>query len=175
MCNDLLAIQMNIKSGKSLESTAELLDSCRESVRRISHELMPPEFSYASIEEVVRFFVLKQQKANEGKIDISFDSVIDAHSSWQEVPDAVSLEVYRIIQEAVGNAIKHSGASKINVTLLLEDNLLTAEIQDNGTFKLGERKGLGLESIKRRAKSVNGTATITTAPTSTTVSVTINL
>lgn len=173
VCNDLLAIQMNIKSGKSLESTAELLDSCRESVRRISHELMPPEFSYASIEEVVRFFVLKQQKANEGKIDISFDSVLDSHSLWQEVPDAVSLEVYRIIQEAVGNAIKHSGASKINVTLRLEDNFLTAEITDNGIFKSGERKGLGLESIKRRAKSVNGTAEITFTQTSTTVTANI--
>lgn len=160
VCNDLLAIQMNIKSGKSLESTADLLDSCRESVRRISHELMPPEFSYASIDEVVRFFVLKQKNAHEGKIDIKFDSVIDSNSSWQEVSDVVSLEVYRIIQEAVGNAIKHSGASEINVSLRLEDNLLKAEIQDNGTFKSGEKKGLGLESIKRRAKSVNGTAEI---------------
>ncbi len=164
VCNDLLAIQMNITGGKPIESTASLIDSCRESVRRISHELMPPEFSYASIEEVVRFFVAKQARANEGKIELSFTSSLQDGMLWQQVPDVVSLEVYRIIQEAVGNAIKHSGASEIEVALELSGSQLNGIVRDNGTFKYngksGSRKGLGLESIVRRAKSVNGTAEI---------------
>lgn len=162
VCNDLLAIQMNITSGKSLESTADLINSCRESVRRISHELMPPEFTYASIDEVVRFFVAKQAKAHEGVIDFTFDSSVGEGESWQQVPDAVSLEVYRIVQEAVGNAVKHSGASEIKVFLDLVNGKLTAAIRDNGAFKTDGKKGLGLESISRRAKSVNGTADIHT-------------
>lgn len=160
VCNDLLAIQMNISGGKSIESTAKLIDSCRESVRRISHELMPPEFAYASIEEVVRYFIAKQSAANEGKIEFSFSSSIEEGYSWQDVPDAVSLEIYRIIQEAVGNAVKHSGASNINVLLSLNDKTLLAEVEDNGSFKTGGKKGIGLDSIQRRAKSVNGTVEI---------------
>lgn len=160
VCNDLIAIRMNITDGKQIEKTAELIDTCRESVRRISHELMPPEFAYASIDEVVRFFVAKQSEAYSGKVDITFSSTIENGLSWQQVLDAVSLEVYRIVQEAIGNAVKHSGASVINVSLQRDTNGLTAEIRDNGIFKSGGKKGIGLESINRRARSVNGNVDI---------------
>ncbi|MDE5840625.1 MAG: hypothetical protein K2H49_06850 [Muribaculaceae bacterium] len=160
VCNDLLAIQMNIAGGNSVESTVELIDSCRESVRRISHELMPPEFAYASIDEVVRFFVAKQRLANEGRIDISYASEASEGRSWQDVPDAVSLEIYRIVQEAVGNSIKHSGATQITVSLSLGTDSITAEICDNGTYDRSGKKGLGLDSISKRAKSINGVADV---------------
>lgn len=153
VCNDLLAIQMNISGGKPIESTAALIDSCRESVRRISHELMPPEFAYATIDEVIHFFIVKQAEANEGKIDFTYDS---DPANWQIVPDATALEVYRIVQEGVGNAIKHSGASEISVVLGFKNGLLTTEISDNGYYKPNGRKGLGLDSMRRRARSING-------------------
>lgn len=162
VCNDLLAIQMNITGGKSIESTAELINSCRESVRRISHELMPPEFSYASLDEVIRFYVAKQSAANEGNIILEYDSKMNGNRIWQDVPDAVSLEIYRIVQEAVGNAIKHSGATEIKVSLALDDNKITAVVSDNGTYKAAGKKGIGLDSINRRAKSINGTVEFST-------------
>lgn len=156
VCNDLLAIQMNIDNGRPAESTAALIASCCESVRRISHELMPPEFSYASLDEVVRFFVAKQAEANIGKIAVTYRSAaIDA--DWSAVPDAVALEIYRIIQEGVGNAVKHSGATAIDVSLDFVGNRLEAVISDNGIYRSPGRKGLGLESIRRRANAINGT------------------
>lgn len=153
VCNDLLAIQMNISGGKPIETTAAMIENCRESVRRISHELMPPEFSYASVDEVIRFFVMKQAEANEGRIVITY---VSEGSGWSAVPDAVALEIYRIVQESVGNAIKHSGASSIEVNLMFNGELLVAKICDNGTYKPAPRKGLGLESIRRRSRSING-------------------
>ncbi|MDE7181190.1 MAG: hypothetical protein K2N88_08355 [Muribaculaceae bacterium] len=153
VCNDLLAIQMNISGGKPIESTAALIDSCRESVRRISHELMPPEFAYATIDEVIRFFIVKQAGANDGKINFTYAA---DPADWQIVPDSTALEVYRIVQEAVGNAIKHSGATEISVALGFRNGLLTTEISDNGDYKSNGRKGLGLDSMRRRARSING-------------------
>lgn len=155
VCNDLLAIQMSVAEGKPQHNTAELLNSCRESVRRISHELMPPEFAYASIDEVVRFFVRKQAEANIGKISISYSSSAET-GDWQEVPDSVSLEIYRIVQEAVGNAVRHSGASEITVSLILDSDSLRLTVTDNGSFDSSNRKGLGLDSIRRRAESIGG-------------------
>lgn len=158
VCNDLLAIQMNINAGKSAETTASMIDSCRESVRRISHELMPPEFSYASLDEVVRFFVAKQADANNGKIAIVYESSAIG-SDWGEVADATALEVYRIVQEAVGNAVKHSGGDKIIVRLALTRESLEATVCDNGSYRQrasAGRKGVGLESIRRRANAVGG-------------------
>lgn len=177
VCNDLLAIRMNINAGKPADSTAEMIDTCRESVRRISHELMPPEFSYASLDEVVRFFISKQADANKGETALSYDSSAD-DADWGEVPDATALEIYRIIQEAVGNAVKHSGATNINVTLTLTKETLTATITDNGTYQpkaSAGRKGIGIDSIRRRANAIGGDVSIEShQPTGTTVKLTLN-
>ncbi len=155
VCNDLLAISMNIAQGSPKERTSQLIESCRESVRRISHELMPPEFSYATLDEVVKYYVLKQSEASKGSTELSYESTA-AEGRWTDVPDAVALETYRIIQEATGNAVKHSGAKEIHVSLELDGRKLHASVRDNGQFKSTGGKGLGLDSIRRRANSVNG-------------------
>lgn len=177
VCNDLLAIQMNINAGKPAESTASMIDTCRESVRRISHELMPPEFSYASLDEVVRFFISKQSDTNKEKISFVYDSSAIGYD-WRDVPDATSLEIYRIIQEAVGNAVKHSGATNINVKLTLTKETLAAFITDNGTYQPKAstgRKGIGVDSIRRRANAIGGSISIESRePTGTTVKLTLN-
>lgn len=159
ICNDLLAIQMNISKGKSPEEVAKLIDTCRESVRRISHELMPPEFAYADLDEVVRFFVAKQAEANKGRIDITYTSFVKG-GDWMQIPDNVSLDVYRIIQEAVSNSIKHSGADEIKVSMELEGPILRVAVADNGNYKPSGKRGLGIESIKRRSNAVNGSVVI---------------
>lgn len=159
VCNDLLAIRMNISNGQPIDSTARLIDSCRESVRRISHELMPPEFAYATIDEVIRYFVSKQADANKERIAVRYTS-ISVGREWSSVPDSVALEVYRIVQEAVGNAVRHSGASEIAVNLELTEDALTLTVYDNGTFHSGTRKGLGIDSMRKRANSVKGSVTI---------------
>ena len=154
VCNDLLAIEMNMKNGSSQQNTSELIKICRDSVRRISHELMPPEFNYATIDEVVRYFVSKQKEAYKGKVNIEFSSFIE-NAHWSDIPDFMALDIYRIIQEAVGNSLKHSGANKIEVSLEMIGNKLEVLIKDNGRYKLNSNKGIGLESIQKRAKAIN--------------------
>ncbi|MDE5886312.1 MAG: hypothetical protein K2H46_01865 [Muribaculaceae bacterium] len=163
VCNDLLAIQMNMNNGQSPEQTAELIETCRESVRRISHELMPPEFAYATIDEVVRFFIGKQGEANKERITLTYTSSI-ADADWSEVPDDVALEVYRIIQEGVGNAVKHSGASQIDVSLVVNGSALEVEILDNGVYKSSGKKGLGLDSMRKRAGAIRGSLSVESIP-----------
>ena len=154
VCNDLLAIEMNIKNGASEKNTSELVSLCRDSVRRISHELMPPEFSYATIDEVIKYFINKQQEIYKGKIVIEFSSFIE-NAHWSNIPDFMALDIYRIIQEAVGNSLKHSGAEKIEVSIRLLGNHLEVIERDDGKYKLANFKGIGLESIQKRAKAIN--------------------
>ena len=154
VCNDLLAIEMNIKNGSPLADTTELIKVCRDSVRRISHDLMPPEFNYATIDEVVKYFINKQQEAYKGKITIEYTSSVE-NASWSDIPDFMSLDIYRIIQEAVGNSLKHSGADKIEVSMNLTGNDLEVTVKDDGRYKISNSKGIGLESIQKRAKAIN--------------------
>ncbi len=68
------------------------------------------------------------------------------------------MNIYRIIQEAINNAIKHSGASKIAVTIECDENKLIIEITDNGRgFDVETTNdGNGLNNIKKRAKEIGG-------------------
>ena len=81
----------------------------------------------------------------------------------------MSLEIYRIVQEAVGNAVKHSGATTIAVQLTVAEGRLTLSVTDNGTFHQGSKRGVGLDSIRRRAAAIGGKVTITHPDTGGTV------
>lgn len=161
VCNDLLAVQMNMQNGRSAEETAALIDYCRDSVRRISHELMPPEFAYATIDEVVRYLVFKQSEANKEKISFRYSSNF-LNREWADISDSTSLEIYRIAQEAIGNAVKHSCATEIAVELYLKEDAITLIVSDNGKFKRPGDKGIGMESIRKRANSIKGFIEINT-------------
>ena len=154
VCNDLLAIHKNLKNGGNVEAADHLIQTCYESVRRISHELMPPEFDYASLDEVIRFYIAKQSEVNKGAIEFEYKS--NADEAWSVVPERTALEAYRICQEAIGNAVKHSGANHIGVTLELDSRKLTLRIIDNGHFISQGKSGIGLSSIIKRANALGG-------------------
>src|SRR5262249_54652557 len=81
--------------------------------------------------------------------------------------------VYRVAQEALHNALRHSGASEIRVSLGMRQRRVVLEVADDGQgFPAGAQAppgGLGLASMRERAASVGGTLTIRSAPGSGTV------
>lgn len=155
VCNDLLAIEMSMQTADSAQmpQTLKLISECRESVRRISHELMPPEFAYANLDEVIRYHLAKQAEAYAGKIQIHYTSSVE-NGNWNRVPDHVSLEIYRIVQEATGNALRHANADAVSVSMYLKSGLIQVRIADNGTYALPTQKGAGMKSMKQRAQAV---------------------
>lgn len=68
------------------------------------------------------------------------------------------LNLYRIIQEAIQNSIKHSQANKIKIKLLKQEYGFNLEIEDNGKeFDVSnETDGLGLSTMKKRCLDSNG-------------------
>jgi signal transduction histidine kinase len=66
-------------------------------------------------------------------------------------------QVLRIIQEALTNARRHSGAESVSVALKLEGSELVAEVSDEGRgFEPGSASGVGLSSMRERAAAVGG-------------------
>jgi two-component system, NarL family, sensor kinase len=72
------------------------------------------------------------------------------------------LIVFRMVQEALNNIVKHASASVISISLHHSNNALTIQVQDNGKgFNIAEIKhGIGLQNIKKRAAMLNGTVVI---------------
>jgi signal transduction histidine kinase len=81
----------------------------------------------------------------------------------------VETAVFRIFQEALANALRHAGASRVDAELRWTGDSLTLEVRDGGVgFQAGDdgfrRRGLGLVSMVERAKLLGGTCTITSEP-----------
>ena len=72
------------------------------------------------------------------------------------VPQKIGFEFYRIVQEAVSNAVKYADASIIQVILTLEENKLSVFIGDDGKgFDMYKKvKGIGLRTILQRAETI---------------------
>lgn len=86
-------------------------------------------------------------------------SVTDCVDVPLDAPE-VSMHLYRIAQEAVANAVKHSGATEIYVAMKLEDDLLELRVEDNGKGMPPTARprgdGMGLRTMHYRAQVLQG-------------------
>ena len=158
VCNDLYTVQLRMAQGAcDMAEQTHMLSACREQVRRVSHELMPPEFNYADICIVIDDYL--QRTGEASGCEVSFTATPD-DADWAAVPDATALEMYRIMQEAVANAVKHSGATSIDVTLDMQENSLSLTVTDNGTPAERPGAGIGKRTMRQRAEAVGGRLTV---------------
>lgn len=153
LCNDLYTIELRLAASEPSSPSVGMLAECREQARRISHELMPPEFRYATIDEVLSDYV-ERIVAGAAPCRVSYGS--QPHdASWKRVPDGVSFGIYRIVQEALSNALKHSGATEISVRMSADAGCVTVEVSDNGRGG-GKSSGIGVRTMRQRAEAVGG-------------------
>ncbi|MDF1512377.1 MAG: two-component regulator propeller domain-containing protein [Anaerolineae bacterium] len=87
--------------------------------------------------------------------------------SEPDLPLATKEALYRVAQEALNNLIKHASASRVDVRLRCDSDVLTLEVQDDGAGfdPQGDYPGhLGLHTMRERVTSLGGTLTIESAP-----------
>ncbi len=173
VCNDLTAIQMRLGEDNPTSPALPLLATCREQVRRISHEMMPLEFSYATIDEVLRYYIYKLDRAQTA-CRLAYTS-LPAGADWQAVPNALALEIYRIVQEATGNAVKHAGATDICVSMTRTAGGIELTVTDNGTPRPSQSQGIGLRTMRQRAAATGGSLSVESHDGGTTVRFTLEL
>lgn len=160
VCNSLLAFEMkmsvNLDKANSLFCDEQLvtLEGIRERLRKLSHELMPPVFQYATIDEMLADYVLHLELPVQTEVKYCSTKGVD----WNQIPKEVGFECYRIAQEAVGNAVKYAKATIIRVDLILELGQLLLQITDNGVgFDLHKKSsGVGLHIMQQRATMLQG-------------------
>jgi signal transduction histidine kinase len=150
----------NIKS--QVQQTQELLyltndakaiiDITIASVRTISHDLNPPGLEKFGFWNTA--IDLCNRIAINTQIKIQFDQNEDFPISHK-----ASISLYRILQELLSNAVKHSSASIINVSLIRQGEIILFSYKDNGKgfdTKEAINNGLGLKSIQSRVEALSG-------------------
>lgn len=153
-CNELLGIGMEISSGQADRPTvSRQIANLRETLRNISHELMPPQFDHTTLDDTLRHYL---QHLSSPSLEVAFKSEGD----FTTIPKHIAYEFYRITQEAMGNIISHAKATKARVCLSHHGRTLTLTVTDNGCWEESTAtvgSGIGLQSVGDRAKSIGAT------------------
>jgi signal transduction histidine kinase len=169
----LVAVEVDQLSQNLPHSTAELnrrLIEIREQitevstgVQSLSHQLHSPQLEYLGIVAAIRSFCREFAKRRQVEIDFAHGDDIPQHVSQE-----VSLCLFRIVQEALNNASRHSKVRRFEVTLGCLANLLHLKVCDNGagfdTAAAINKEGLGLISMRERVRLVGGTIAIESKP-----------
>lgn len=139
----------------------ELLENALQEVRRISRNLRPTELDDLGLVPAIR------SACEEFQERTGFDLKLTC-SQLAPVSGAIELTLYRILQEALSNVEKHSGAGHVRVRLSKNGSLIELKINDDGQgfnpLDKGGRKGFGLVSMRERAMFVGGALRVTSMP-----------
>jgi two-component system NarL family sensor kinase len=143
---------------QSIGETKQMLDDTISSVRRISRDLMPSTLEKFGLVHALQELCERFQATSLIPIHFHEDSVI------QPMDKSKELMIFRVVQELLNNAIKHSQATAINVILRAEEHLLVS-VEDDGVgfdaeaLKADKQsgKGLGLFNLENRARLLGGT------------------
>ena len=127
-------------------------------VQALSHKLHSSKLEYLGLTAAVRSFCHEFSEQYGVSVQFADDNVPNS------LPREISLSLFRVTQEALQNALKHSGANQFSVTLRGASNEVQLEISDSGAGfdveKATPARGLGLVSMQERVHLVHGSFTI---------------
>jgi two-component system NarL family sensor kinase len=131
-----------------IKETEAGLTTAIEEIRRLVYDLRPP-----ALDELGLVQAIKQSAPQTPNLEITFK----VPAKLPELPAAVDVAAYRIVQEALSNTIHHSQASRVSVSLQVNE-IFEISIHDNGTgLPEDYMLGVGLTSMRERAEELGGT------------------
>ena len=145
-----------------LEELRKRIIDISTDVQTMSHELHSAKLSYLGIAIALKGFC--REFGEHHKVEIEFES----RDLPRQLPPDVSLCLFRVLQEALHNASKHSGVKRFDVQLWGTSGDVHLTISDLGTGFDTEAamkgRGLGITSMEERLKLVKGELTISSQP-----------
>lgn len=145
-----------------LELLKSIARSNLENIRKIIFALRPMDLDDLGLVPAVKRFISEFERTCEVPVQFQFIGGERRYNSSLEVA------VFRIIQEALNNVAKHAQASKVEMVLETQPNVVSAVVRDNGRgFEAEEAPGensFGIRGMKERAALLKGEIRINTAP-----------
>lgn len=121
-------------------------------IRRLVYALRPPTLDELGLVSAIHEQA-EQYRSNGLAVSV------EASDPLPPLPAAVEVAVYRIVQEALTNVARHSGARRCTIRLS-SNGSVELEVADNGRGLNGARPGVGLSSMRERAEELGGSCTI---------------
>jgi len=160
----LLAVNLDVLNGELPSSAAdarrhaaEIKQQIKElgiDVQALSHRLHSSKLEYLGLSAAAGAFCRELSERKGAQIDFSSDNVP------RSLPEETSLCLFRVLQEALQNAVKHSGSERYRVSIICDSDEVTLTVSDSGcgfnTEEALRTPGLGLTSMRERTKIVHG-------------------
>jgi signal transduction histidine kinase len=156
LSQQLVLLRLDLRHAGNNEETLDRVDEIARSVHELSHRLHPAKLQLLGL--VPSLQALQREKSRSGIAVALTHGDIPAGLS-----PALTLCLFRVVQEALQNAIKYSQATQVLVDLQCDDADLTLTIADDGVgfdLETAWGKGLGLISIRERVEASGGVVTI---------------
>ena len=160
----LMGIGSGEESAALLEEISGLAGQTINEVRGISYGLRPYQLDRLGLTKAIQAVCRQVQEAARVQVQSSVDNIDGL------LPKDLEINLYRIVQESLNNAVKHAGAARIAVTIKKHDGRLAVEVSDDGTGFLTDQVesrgagGFGLSSIRERARILGGQASVQSSP-----------
>jgi PAS domain S-box-containing protein len=165
---DLAAAKMILESvpiAPSAQSAVDSIDRAIQQVRTLSHLLHPPLLDEVGLISAVRWYLegLNKRSGIELTLDVQ-------PNGFPRLTPELETAIFRIVQEALTNVFRHSGARKASVGIVDENSEITVRVRDDGKG-LDDRVmqfrpdsiGIGLGGMRQRAKEFGGEIRISNA------------
>ncbi|MFK4764616.1 histidine kinase [Desulfobaculum sp. SPO524] len=169
VCQDISAVRLHIGNilGAMGENTAEAVGNLRrinehitkilEDMRRIVMDLRPATLDEIGLVATLRW-KCRQVRKTQG-IELN----LEVPASEERIPEDMKGPLYRIVQEALNNVSRHSGATRVDVQLRLNTDRLELAVVDNGVGfdpNTAGSAGYGLSNMRERARAFDGVFSI---------------
>lgn len=139
-----------------IKNVEDIVKEAVKVTRTIANDLMPSLLSDYGIQNAIEQFIARINKTEVIIIDLKSNLGI------KRFKPEIEINTYRMIKELINNSVKHAECKKIFILMDYKDQELSIEYRDDGKgfdieqITKSEDKGLGLNSLRNRAKSANG-------------------
>jgi signal transduction histidine kinase len=147
---------------QGIDNAMQQLSDLSTDIQRLSHRLHSSHLELLGLAAAAAGYCGEVGDQHNAHVELRAENIP------RDLPPEIALSIFRVLQEAVHNAIKHSGASRCEVFLNHDSNAIQLTVRDSGrgfdTTQAMTGHGLGLTSMKERVTLVGGNLSIESQP-----------
>ena len=160
--SDHQAPQSLVDLHKDLTLVGQHVSDLGKDVQALSHRLHSSKLEYLGLVSAAKSFCQELSEQRNVRIEFKYSGIPAS------IPKEISLCLFRVLQEALQNAVKHSGDRNVTVEMHGSNEGISLRVSDSGIgFDWQDamnRRGLGLISMRERLRLVNGELSVQSAP-----------
>jgi signal transduction histidine kinase len=156
--SNLLTIAAMLDGNARIDDCIKLVDQSISNVRELSQLLRPTILDDFGLDAGLRW--LAERFAQRTGVEVDYQSGFTGR-----LPDETETHLFRIVQEALTNVARHSGATRVSIHLRADGSSIRLTLSDNGRgLETSANGGMGLNGMRARARSAGGQLDLKSEP-----------